>query len=152
VPDEPVVQPTTDSVAFTTGPDTGTPSPDPGTLTTGAGVDTEPVVEAPKVFEFVEKMPEYEGGYEAMMKFLQRKTRYPAIAIRKKDEGTVYVSFVVSPDGSVTHVQIVKGISKECDAEAMRVISLMDKWKAGIQNGMPVSVKKVLPITFRLEH
>ena len=151
VPDPPVDQPKQD-VTYTNGPDNGatTPENDPN-ASEGSGSVTLPVVEPPKVFDYVEKMPEYEGGYEAMMKFVQKKMRYPSIAIRKKDEGTVYVQFVITPEGTVTDVKVVKGISKECDQEAMRVISMMNKWKPGIQNNHAVSVRTTIPITFRLE-
>jgi protein TonB len=150
-PDEPV-DPQKQDVTFTSGPDTGTQTTDTGTdVTFGSGSSTDAVAESPKVFIVVEIMPSYEGGYQAMMKFIQKKMRYPSIAVRKKDEGTVYVSFVIAPDGSVTDVEVVKGISKECDQEAVRVISMMNKWKPGIQNNQPVSVRTTLPITFRLE-
>ena len=133
-----------------------------GTLTGTDNSGNEPAVEsgtgdapiidtAPAVFTFVEKMPTYEGGDEAMMKFIQKKLRYPLAAIRKKDEGTVFVSFVISAEGNVVNVEVIRGIGKECDAEAVRVISMMDRWKPVIQNNMAVPVKKILPITFKLE-
>ncbi|HEU5291705.1 MAG TPA: TonB family protein [Cyclobacteriaceae bacterium] len=151
VPDPPA-EPPKQGVTYTNPPDNGATGseqdPDPSE---GSGTGTPAAVEAPKVFDFVEKMPEYEGGYEAMMKFVQKKMRYPSIAIRKRDEGTVYVQFVITPEGTVVDVKIVKGISKECDAEAVRVISMMNKWKPGIQNNHAVSVRTTIPITFRLE-
>lgn len=152
VPDQPE-EPIKQSVTYTTGPDTGTPTSDNGTdVTDGSGSNTAVIVEPPKVWDYVEKMPEYEGGHEAMMKFVQKKMRYPTIAIRKKDEGTVFVRFVIMPDGTVTDVEVVKGISKECDQEAVRVISMMNKWKPGIQNNHAVSVRTTLPIKFKLEN
>ncbi len=106
----------------------------------------------PEFVLYAEIMPAYEGGLEAMMKFIQKKLRYPALAERKKDEGTVYISFVISSMGIVTNVEVIKGISKECDKEAMRVISMMNKWKPGLQDKMPVAVKLVLPIKFKLDN
>jgi protein TonB len=150
VVDEPVTQPPTDEVSYTTGPDTGTSGETGVDVTIGTGTYTEPVVEAPVVFTYVEKMPEYEGGYEAMYKFLRKHVKYPRRPQQAGREGTVYVKFIVAPDGTVTNVEIEKGFDKECDAEAVRVISLMNKWHAGIQNGLPVPVRKILPITFKL--
>jgi protein TonB len=147
--DEPIVEtPTTSS---STGTEDGTE--DTGTevvVSTGTGIGTEPVVEAPKIYTYVAVMPQFEGGYKEMMKFLQRNTRYPRPAERRGAEGTVYVSFVIGPDGSVMNVLVEKGFDRDCDAEAVRVISRMNKWKPGMQNEMPVSVKMVLPIKFEL--
>lgn len=151
VPDKPE-EPIKQDVTYTSGPDNGTPTTDSGAdVTDGLGSNTEVVVEPPKIFTIVEKMPEYEGGDQAMMKFIQKNLHYPRGAQRRGAQGTVYVKFVVSSDGSVIDVQIEKGFDKECDAEAARVITLMNKWHAGIQNGNAVSVRKVLPLKFRLE-
>lgn len=109
----------------------------------------EPVViEPPVVKDFAEVMPRYEGGHEAMMKFIQKKIRVPSSFRMLEQGGTVYVRFVVRPDGKVTDVEIVRGISKDCDKEAMRVISIMPGWIAGMQNGTSVPVRLVLPIKF----
>jgi len=148
--DEPIVESKTDNVTYTTSSENGEVSSDAGSdVAVGSG--TELVVEPPKIFTYVEKMPAYEGGDEAMMKFLQKNVRYPRRAQTRGAQGTVYVKFVVNSDGSVTDVEVEKGFDKECDAEALRVISLMNKWHAGIQNGTAVSVRKILPIKFRLE-
>ena len=126
--------------------------------TKGSGnivADTPPVEEgtgsgAEEVFSIVEEMPEYTGGMEAMGKYLSKNMRYPATARRMGVEGTVYVSFVVSKDGSISEVMVLKGIHADCDQEAVRVISKMPPWKPGKQRGAPVSVKFVLPIKFKL--
>jgi len=111
----------------------------------------EPVV-TNKVYEIVQEMPSYEGGLSAMAKFISRNTKYPAPARRIGLEGTVFVSFVINYAGKVTDVKVVKGISAECDNEAARVIASMPPWKAGIQNGIPVSVRMIMPIKFALNH
>lgn len=103
-----------------------------------------------KIFTVVEQQPEFEGGYEAMMNFIKKNMRYPASARRMGVDGTVYVSFVVSKDGSISEVKTIRGISADCDAEAMRVVSMMPPWKPGKQNGKPVFVRFVLPIKFKL--
>lgn len=104
-----------------------------------------------KVWDHVEAPPMYEGGMEALMKFVKKKLRYPASARRQGIEGTVYVSFVVRGDGSITQVTVLRGIHVECDEEAARVISLLPSWKGGKQNGNPVSVRMVLPLKFSLQ-
>jgi uncharacterized protein len=102
-----------------------------------------------EVFMVVDVQPEYPGGYEEMTKFIRTNLSYPKAAIRKKIEGVVYVQFIIGPDGSISDVKTIKGISKECDAEAERVISLMPKWKAGELDGKNVPVRFVMPIRFK---
>lgn len=103
-----------------------------------------------KIFTVVEQQPEFQGGYEAMMNFIKKNMRYPASARRMGVDGTVYVSFVVSKDGSISEVKTIRGISADCDKEAMRVVSMMPPWRPGKQNGKPVFVRFVLPIKFKL--
>lgn len=123
----------------------------PGDVGVGVEEVASPVViEAPKVWDRVEVMPQYEGGMEAMIKFLRSKIRYPAIARRMETQGSVFVSFVINTDGSIIQAKVIKGISKECDEEALRVISMMPPWNAGRQGNMPVMVRMVLPIKFQL--
>ncbi|HEY3430856.1 MAG TPA: TonB family protein [Cyclobacteriaceae bacterium] len=148
VPDEPQVPPT-DEVTYVTGNETeGTETGLEGPIEPGA--ETSPAEVGNKPFDVVEIMPEYEGGNEAMIKFLQKKLRYPSRARAGNKQGTVYVRFIVNADGSVSDVEVIKGFFKDCDEEAVRVVSLMDKWKPGVQGKLPVAVRKVLPITFRL--
>ncbi|MEX1239598.1 MAG: TonB family protein [Cyclobacteriaceae bacterium] len=103
-----------------------------------------------KIFTVVEQQPEFQGGYEAMMNFIKRNMRYPASARRMGVDGTVYVSFVVSKDGSISEVKTIRGISADCDNEAKRVVGMMPAWRPGKQNGKPVFVRFVLPIKFKL--
>lgn len=103
-----------------------------------------------KIFMVVEQQPEFEGGYEAMMNFIRKNMRYPASARRMGIDGTVYVSFVVGKDGTINDVKVLRGISADCDKEAVRVVQMMPPWKAGKQNGKPVFVRFNLPIKFKL--
>lgn len=103
-----------------------------------------------KIFTVVEQQPEFQGGYEAMMNFLKKNIRYPASARRMGVDGTVYVSFVVSKDGSISEVKVIRGLSADLDKEAVRVVSMMPPWRPGKQNGKPVFVRFVLPIKFKL--
>jgi protein TonB len=103
-----------------------------------------------KVWTFVEIAPEFPGGLKEMMKFIGSNMKYPATARRMGTEGTVFLSFVVDTDGTITNVETINGISGDCDKEAMRVIGKMPKWKPGRQGGSAVKVKFVLPIKFKL--
>jgi protein TonB len=102
------------------------------------------------IFTVVEQQAEFAGGLEAMMKFIVKNMKYPAVARRMGVEGSVFVSFVVERDGSISEPKVIKGISAECDQEAVRVIKMMPQWKPGKQNGRPVRSRFVLPIKFRL--
>jgi TonB family protein len=102
-----------------------------------------------RVMMVVEEQPEYEGGYEAMIDFVRKNLEYPASARRVGIKGTVYVSFVVGKDGLVSDVQVLRGISVDCDNEAKRVISIMPPWKPGKQNGKYMNVRMNLPIKFK---
>jgi len=104
-----------------------------------------------KIFTIVEQQPEPTGGMEAMAKFIQKNIRYPASARRMGVEGTVFVSFVIDKEGKISQVQTIKGISPDCDKEAMRIIQMMPPWKPGKQNGKPVSVRFVYPLKFKLD-
>jgi len=99
--------------------------------------------------DFVEQMPEYVGGPEEMIRFLQRKLKYPAAAERLGMEGTVFVRFVVDKDGKIINAEVIKGICESLDKEAKRVIASMPVWIAGIQNHTAVPVRMVLPIKFK---
>ncbi len=97
-----------------------------------------------------EKMPEYPGGTAAMTKYMVNNIRYPEAAAKANTTGKVYVSFVVAKDGKVTKAAIKRGVSKEIDAEALRVISSMPNWIPGEKDGKKVDAEMVLPVAFAL--
>lgn len=101
-------------------------------------------------FMVVENMPEFPGGDLGLMKFIQKNVRYPAIAKEYNITGKVYVSFIVDKQGSVTNVKIVRGVDKNLDAEALRVVSLLPNYKPGKQRGKAVRVMFTIPINFTL--
>lgn len=98
----------------------------------------------------VEVYPEFPGGMAAWAKFIQRNLRYPAMAQDANVQGKVYLSFVVEKDGSITDVNVLRGIGAGCDEEAMRVIKKSPKWKAGLQNNQTVRVRYTMPISYTL--
>ena len=103
-----------------------------------------------KVFDTVEQMPEYPGGMQAMIEFLQTNMKYPEDAAKQKVEGRVMVQFVVETDGSVADVHVAKQVFPSLDAEAIRVVQAMPKWMPGKDKGKVVRVKYNLPIVFRM--
>ena len=102
-------------------------------------------------FQVVEEMPEFPGGMQACMVFLAKNIKYPVSAQEAKIEGRVIVQFIVKKDGSIADPIVMRGVSPELDAEALRVVSLMPNWKPGRQRGKTVNVKYNIPIRFRLQ-
>ncbi len=119
------------------------------TYTPPAVVEEEEVAEA-EIFLVVEESPSYPGGDEARIRFLQQNIQYPQMARESGIQGTVYVTFVVEKNGSVTDVRVLRGIGGGCDEEAVRVIKAMPKWNPGKQRGKPVRVQFNMPIKFTL--
>ena len=103
------------------------------------------------IFQVVEEMPEFPGGMGEAMKFLAKNIKYPVAAQQAKIEGRVIVQFVVERDGSISDIHAMRGVNPDLDAEAIRVVSLMPKWKPGKQRGKAVAVKYTMPIMFRLQ-
>jgi TonB family protein len=103
------------------------------------------------IFQVVEEMPEFPGGMVEAMTFLAKNINYPVAAQQAKIEGRVIVQFVVERDGSVSDVKVMRGVSPELDAEAIRVVGMMPKWIPGKQRGKAVAVKYTMPIMFRLQ-
>ena len=118
---------------------------------TVVSVDTPEPSEADGAFDVVEKMPEFPGGVGEMMKFLSMNVKYPEAAAKKGTQGRVIASFIVEKDGSISGAKVVKNVSEELDAEALRVINAMPKWTPGMQKGQAVRVKYTIPISFRLQ-
>ena len=104
-----------------------------------------------EVFIIVEEMPEFPGGEQARQKFLAQNIRYPSEAKEKNIEGTVYTSFIIEVDGTISNIQTIKGIGFGLDEEVVRVLKLMPVWRPGKQKGVPVRVKINLPVKFSLK-
>ena len=114
-------------------------------------IDIKTAATEADVYEVVENMPEFpNGGMTALMKYLSDNIRYPEAAHKAGIQGRVTVQFVVGKDGSIGNVSILRGVNADLDAEAIRVISSMPKWKPGTQKGEPVKVKYTVPVMFRL--
>ena len=116
---------------------------------TAIGTFTPDTPETENAFNVVEQMPQFPGGDVELMKFLSENIKYPEAASKAGTQGRVVAQFIVEADGSISNVKVLKNVSDEIDAEAVRVIKAMPKWKPGMQKGQPVRVKYTIPITFR---
>ena len=102
-------------------------------------------------FEVVEQMPEYPGGMAAALEYIQKNMRYPETAKKNGTQGRVTVQFIIDKGGNVTDPKVIRAVDKDLDAEAIRLVGTMPKWKPGMQKGQAVAVKYTLPVMFRLE-
>ena len=108
------------------------------------------------IYDSVTQMPQfpgtaqYRGGETGLLNFLMHNIRWPKEALESQIEGVEYVSFVVNTDGTISDIKVVKDIGGGCGDEVIRVIKLMPKWTPGKNNGLPVNVRYVLPVNFKL--
>jgi protein TonB len=110
-------------------------------------VPEEEVVEPVLDIYMLEKEPE---GREAFYAYISKHLKYPKAAQQAQAEGKVFVQFVINQDGSISDVQVIKGLGFGMDEEAIRVIQQAPKWVPGKQRGKPVKVRMALPIVFKL--
>ena len=96
-------------------------------------------------------MPTFPGGIDGWTKYLYRNLIYPERELRKRIEGRVLVQFVVTKDGKVSDVKVLKSVSPGLDAEAVRVIKKSRGWNPGIKDGQPVNTRFTVPIRFALD-
>lgn len=93
-------------------------------------------------------MPEYPGGEKALLDFIKNNIKYPKDALAQKLEGKVIVRFIVTREGKSEGISVLKGVSSTIDAEAIRVIGLINNWKPGKLKGKVVNVWYTIPVTF----
>lgn len=104
-------------------------------------------------FAAVETKPAFEGGdANEFSKWVGTQLVYPQEAIDQKLEGKVILQFTVNKEGEVKDVTVLRGVNDLLDAEAVRVVSSSPKWESGAQNGIPVAVKYVFPVIFKLNN
>ena len=111
---------------------------------------SEAAAQEDQVYTVVEQQPEFPGGYDSLRNFIRKNLRYPLSARQQGIEGTVYASFIVDKDGKVYSVNIIRGLSPDCDSEVKRLVESSPDWVPGKQSGRPVSVRFVLPIKFSI--
>jgi TonB family protein len=106
----------------------------------------------PGVMTEVDENPLPSGGMEGMYEYFAKNMKYPELAKEKGIEGTVVATFLVQKDGSLTDVEILRGIGGYCDEEAIRLIKSMEKWQPGKLKGEAVVTRMRIPVRFKLEN
>lgn len=107
--------------------------------------------EPEKVFTAVEQMPQFPGGEGELMKYISSHIKYPPMAMENGVQGRVVVQFVVTKDGSVGQVKVMRGKDPDLDKEAVRVVKSLPRFIPGKMNGQAVNVWYTLPISFKLQ-
>ncbi|MCJ8292638.1 MAG: TonB family protein [Crocinitomicaceae bacterium] len=125
------------------------PTPPPPPIPPGPKL--QPKVKA-EIVDFPDVEAAFPGGAAAMKKWIQQNVNYPEISRELGDQGRVYVTFVVEPDGSITGVGVMRGgVTEELNREAKRLVRNMPKWTPGSVKAQPVRARCRLPITFTLQ-
>ena len=127
-----------------------------------AGISVSPVSSVPKsisptssipeYFPVPDVLPEFPGGMSEMMKFIRENLRYPTICQDQGIQGRVVVQFIVDENGNIINPQVKDSINPYLDKEAMRVVSIMPRWKPGMLDGKPIPTRFTAPFTFRLSN
>lgn len=107
--------------------------------------------EPEQVFVSVEQMPKFPGGDAELMKYIQEHLRYPTMAAENNIQGKVVVQFVVTKNGSIGEVKVIRSRDQDLDKEAVRVVKSLPNFIPGRMNGQPVNVWYTLPINFKLQ-
>jgi TonB family protein len=132
-----------------TTPAEAAPPPPPPPIADKQKVVKETDMEEP--FVVVEQMPVYPGGDTELLKYIATNTKYPEVAKNNNIQGRVIVRFCVNSNGIISRTSVLKGVSPELDAEALRVINTLPDFQPGMQGGKPVPVWYMVPITFALD-
>ena len=103
------------------------------------------------IYLTVEQSPSFPGGNKAMFHYIYSNLNYPDSAAKNNVQGKVYLKIVVEPDGSLSNIQVLKGIGYGCDKEAVRIISSMPKWEPGMINGKKVRAYFSVMVMFKLK-
>lgn len=106
--------------------------------------------EAPVKFTVVQKIPEFPGGWSAFMQWLTKNLKYPQVAQNNKVQGTVVVTFIVNKDGSIANTKVSTSVDAALDAEALRVMKMMPKWKPGMDKNKVCRTMIAVPVVFQL--
>ena len=114
-------------------------------------VESNDTLDGDEIYQIVEEMPKYPGGEAELFHYISKNIHYPQEAKEKGIQGRVFIGFVIEKDGSVSNIRNLRGVDSELDAEAIRVVKSMPKWKPGKHNGEFVRVSYQIPILFKLE-
>ena len=127
----------------------GTATDDDAQTTAQVPVATD-MNDNPLNFRVVEKLPEFPGGMVEFMKWITKNLRYPKAAQQQKIQGKVMVAFIIGKDGTVSEIKVTKKVHPLLDAEALRVMKMMPKWKPGEDKGKPCLTSFCIPVNFVL--
>jgi protein TonB len=103
-----------------------------------------------EIIEFPDVEAQFPGGMAELQKYIASNINYPQTAIEMNEQGKVYLSFVVEPNGEITNIVVERGVSSDLDREAKRVIRGMPKWTPGEAGGKKARTRCRLPINFTL--
>lgn len=121
----------------------------------GYGVRYIPVQEEPveenTVYEVVEEMPEFPGGINKLLQFINDNMKYPTKAQTEGMQGKVIVQFIIDEDGYIIEPNIVRSVESSLGNEALRLIKMLPQWKPGTLKGKAVKVKYTVPVAFKLK-
>lgn len=121
------------------------------TLSTAQTRKAMPIDPNEEIFTIVDVMPQFPTGDEGLGRFISEFIRYPSSAREDNVEGRILCSFIVRKDGTISNIEVVNGLHRDLDNEALRVLSMMPKWTPGKNGNTCVSVKCILPIDFKNE-
>ena len=128
-----------------------TTHPDGSVTIKYGGKDMEIKKAGEDAYMVVDEMPQFPGGMKALMNYISANVKYPESAKQAKIEGRVTTQFVVGEDGVIRDVKVLRSVSPDLDAEAIRVMSSMPKWNPGKQDGKPVPVRYTVPVVFKAQ-
>lgn len=104
------------------------------------------------IYSYCEHEPTFPGGFKKFYKFVNENLKWPDESGMIDIQGRVFLMFVVEKNGSLSHIHVIRGLSSEFDAEAVRVMKLSPNWRPGTQNGRIVRVYYKMPILFTLSY
>ena len=107
-------------------------------------------VDEDRVYDVVDQMPQFPGGFEKLKEFIEKNRRYPKSLQDCCIQGRVVVTFVVEKTGKISHAKVARGVNPALDKEALRVVRKMPQWIPGKIHGKNVDVRYTMPVDFRL--
>ena len=104
-----------------------------------------------QIYNVVQKHPEFPGGQKALYEYLKTNLVYPKSVQDSSIQGRAFLSFVVEKDGSITNIKVIRGVLPALDTEAIRVVSMMPKWKPATIRDTVVRSRYILPVLFKID-
>jgi TonB family protein len=105
------------------------------------------------VYTYADVMASFPGGYDSMTCYIYTNLNYPETERKSKLEGSVFISFIVEKDGSLSNFSVGKPMQGHpvFDEEAMRVMKAMPHWTPARIDGKPVRMAITVPIRFTVK-